>query len=89
MESGFSKDISGILNHFQKNEITEHLIYEKLAEKEKDPHNKEVLGRSAGDELKHYNIIKKLQGRSFRRTKEEYSGLLQWQGSSDLPLRSN
>ena len=46
MESGFSKDISGILNHFQKNEITEHLIYEKLAEKEKDPHNKEVLGRS-------------------------------------------
>ncbi|WP_048148757.1 VIT1/CCC1 transporter family protein [Methanolacinia paynteri] len=65
MESGFSKDISGILDHFQKNEITEHQIYEKLAEREKDPHNKEVLGRIAGDELKHYNIIKKLTGKEF------------------------
>ncbi len=48
---------------FQKNEITEHHIYLKLA-KRQEGKNKEILTRIAQDEKSHYEIIK-------RRTKEE------------------
>jgi len=44
----------------QKNEITEHFIYLKLAETIKDPHNQEVLRAIANDELKHYQYWKGL-----------------------------
>ncbi|MFA5116105.1 MAG: VIT1/CCC1 transporter family protein [Candidatus Omnitrophota bacterium] len=44
---------------FQKNEITEHFIYLKLASIEKIPGNKEVMLKIASDELAHYNIWKK------------------------------
>jgi VIT1/CCC1 family predicted Fe2+/Mn2+ transporter len=43
---------------FQRNEITEHFIYAKLAAAIKDPHNSEVLTRISEDELRHYNIWK-------------------------------
>jgi VIT1/CCC1 family predicted Fe2+/Mn2+ transporter len=46
----------------QKNEITEHLIYKRLAESMKDAHNREVLERISADELSHYNIWKKYTG---------------------------
>ncbi|MEM3706120.1 MAG: VIT1/CCC1 transporter family protein [Candidatus Bathyarchaeia archaeon] len=42
----------------QKNEITEHFIYNKLAQSIRDPHNMEVLMRIANDELKHYDFWK-------------------------------
>jgi len=44
----------------QKNEITEHHIYHKLANKTKSKHNKEVLEHIAKDELGHYNYWKRL-----------------------------
>lgn len=40
----------------QKNEITEHFIYEKLSKSAKEPHNKSVLKRIADEELKHHNV---------------------------------
>jgi VIT1/CCC1 family predicted Fe2+/Mn2+ transporter len=43
----------------QKNEITEHFIYEKLSQSTEDPHNKKILEHIAEDELKHYNFWKK------------------------------
>jgi VIT1/CCC1 family predicted Fe2+/Mn2+ transporter len=43
----------------QKNEITEHFIYDKLAQSIKDSHNKNILKRISSDELKHYNFWKK------------------------------
>ena len=43
----------------QKNEITEHFIYEKLSQSIKDPHNKKILKRISSDELKHHNFWKK------------------------------
>ncbi|MEM3458393.1 MAG: VIT1/CCC1 transporter family protein [Candidatus Bathyarchaeia archaeon] len=42
----------------QKNEITEHHIYEKLAQSTKDSHNREVLKHISNDELKHYGFWK-------------------------------
>jgi VIT1/CCC1 family predicted Fe2+/Mn2+ transporter len=37
----------------QRNELTEHLIYQRLARATRDPHNREVLARIAEDELRH------------------------------------
>jgi len=41
---------------FQKNEITEHFIYEKLSALEKNEHNRKVLKDISEDELRHYGI---------------------------------
>jgi len=46
----------------QRNEITEHLVYRRLARATKDPHNREVLGRIAEDELGHYHFWKEHTG---------------------------
>nr|WP_320160280.1 VIT1/CCC1 transporter family protein [uncultured Methanoregula sp.] len=43
----------------QKAEMTEYLIYTKIAAATKDPHNREVLTRIAGEELHHYQIWKR------------------------------
>jgi len=43
----------------QRNEITEHFIYEKLSRSIKDPHNRNILERISSDELNHYNFWKK------------------------------
>jgi VIT1/CCC1 family predicted Fe2+/Mn2+ transporter len=42
----------------QKNEITEYLIYKKLAGKVKDNGNKEIMIQIAEDEKKHYDMFK-------------------------------
>jgi VIT1/CCC1 family predicted Fe2+/Mn2+ transporter len=43
---------------FQRNEITEHHIYSRLAKTIKSPENQAVLEKIAADELKHYNLWK-------------------------------
>ena len=43
----------------QRNEITEHFVYEKLSQWIKDPNNREVLKRISDDELRHYGFRKK------------------------------
>ena len=43
----------------QKNEITEHLVYKKLAGVVKEQKNRQVLEKIADDELKHYEFWKK------------------------------
>jgi len=47
----------------QKNEITSHLIYAKLAAKTRAGENADILRRMSGDELRHYNELKKITGR--------------------------
>ena len=44
----------------QKNEITEHFIYKKLAEITKNERNRKVLNKIAEDEDVHYQYLKKL-----------------------------
>ncbi|MFQ6088165.1 MAG: VIT1/CCC1 transporter family protein [Candidatus Methanofastidiosia archaeon] len=43
----------------QRNEITEHFIYEKLSQSIEDPHNKNILKRISRDELEHYHFWKR------------------------------
>jgi len=44
----------------QRNEITEHSIYTKLAQLTRTPHNRDVLERIAADEMKHYQLWRTL-----------------------------
>jgi hypothetical protein len=43
----------------QKNEITEHIIYEKLAQSTKDSQKKGILQRISDEELTQHNFWKK------------------------------
>ena len=50
----------------QTDEITEHHIYVRLAAREKESANREVLERIAVDEKDHYNIWKRRTGRDVK-----------------------
>ncbi|HOB16409.1 MAG TPA: VIT1/CCC1 transporter family protein [Defluviitoga sp.] len=52
------EEIMNKLLIFQKNEITEYMIYKKIANSIKDEQNKKILEEIAEEELKHYNILK-------------------------------
>jgi len=54
--------ILDLLVTFQKNEITEHHIYKRLARRADSPENKQVLTRIANHELQHYKIWRKYSG---------------------------
>jgi len=53
----------------QKNEITEHLIYEKLAQSTKDSENRKVLQRISSEELEHYNFWRKYTNKDVKPNK--------------------
>ncbi|MCX7830039.1 MAG: VIT1/CCC1 transporter family protein [Acidobacteria bacterium] len=61
-ESYFINKISS----YQKKEITEHIIYKKLAEIQKNESNKKVLERISSDELSHYNVWKEFTKKEFK-----------------------
>lgn len=48
---------------FQRNEITEHLIYANLSKRVSGVKNRRILTQIAADELRHYDIWKKFTGR--------------------------
>ena len=54
-----SPEIREKLLAYQRNEITEHRIYVKLAGTVKSPENREVLEKIADDELRHYGDWRK------------------------------
>jgi VIT1/CCC1 family predicted Fe2+/Mn2+ transporter len=49
---------------FQRNEITESMVYHRLAKIEKDADNKKVLEQIAEDELRHYKTLKQFTNQS-------------------------
>lgn len=48
---------------FQRNEITESILYERLSSIEKDADNSQTLKLIAAEEKSHYNILKKYTGK--------------------------
>ncbi len=50
-----------LLLSFQRNEITEHLVYKRLARRMKG-HNREILEKIAQDEFRHYHLWKEITG---------------------------
>jgi hypothetical protein len=57
-----TEDIRQRIATAQRGEITEYIIYKKLAGVTKDTRNSEVLLRIAQDELRHHNFWKKITG---------------------------
>lgn len=57
-----SQDLKEFLR-FQRNEITESIVYERLASIEKDESNQKTLRQIAADEKSHYSILKKFTGK--------------------------
>lgn len=53
---------------FQRNEITESILYERLASIEKDENNRKTLRLIAAEEKSHYAILKKYTGKKSVRT---------------------
>jgi len=51
-----------LLTRMQKNELTEHLIYTKIAGRLADGKNRNILQEVARDEYRHYEYLKKLTG---------------------------
>jgi VIT1/CCC1 family predicted Fe2+/Mn2+ transporter len=58
MTKEMDEKTKGQLLASQRNEITEHIIYKRLADSTKDANNKRVLESISADELKHHNIWK-------------------------------
>lgn len=50
----------------QRNEITEHFIYKRLARSIKNQNNKEILEHISRDELTHYNFWQKITGQEIK-----------------------
>lgn len=48
------------IKFLQRRELTDHYLYLKLAKRQKDEHNKEVLTKIAKEEMGHYNFWKKI-----------------------------
>lgn len=51
---------------FQRVELTEHLIYAKLARTIKSPENREILEKIAADELRHAQLWEKFTGKTIK-----------------------
>jgi len=58
-----SDDLRKRMLAHQRAEITEHMIYRRLAAAVKSPANARILQDIAADELKHYQVLKTLTGR--------------------------
>ncbi len=57
-----NQDVKNHLLEFQKNEITEYHIYNRLAARIDDPTNRRVIEEIAEDERRHYDVWKKYTG---------------------------
>jgi len=66
IEKKISDELIRTLLAAQKNEITEHHIYTRLANKIRDPRNSKILLDIAGDELRHYSFWKEFTGKDVR-----------------------
>lgn len=58
-----TEEILNRISRLQRNEITEHHIYLKIAQVTPDPHNRDVLSRIAAEELHHYAVWKQYTGK--------------------------
>lgn len=57
-----NSELKAMLVKEQKNEITGHLIYKKIANRTKDKENAKILMKISNDELNHYNMFKSITG---------------------------
>jgi VIT1/CCC1 family predicted Fe2+/Mn2+ transporter len=63
---GIEDELQEKLLGFQRNELTEHHIYSRLAEVVRSPENRELLARIAQQELDHYQFWREHTGRELQ-----------------------
>lgn len=56
-------ELRGYIVEAQRDEMTAHIFYSKLASRTKDPHNKNVLEDISREERTHYDILKGYSGK--------------------------
>jgi len=66
------KEIKKKILKAQKNELTEHFIYKKLASLIKDENNKKILEDIGKEELKHYEVFKKITKTDVKQNKLKF-----------------
>ncbi|HOV22255.1 MAG TPA: VIT1/CCC1 transporter family protein [bacterium] len=66
------KEIKKKILKAQKNELTEHFIYKKLASLIKDEKNKKILEDIGEEELKHYEVFKKITKTDVKQNKLKF-----------------
>jgi rubrerythrin len=71
MKSEITPELKKSLLETQKTEITEAIVYKKLAKMTKDPANKKILLQIAEDELEHYQIRKTYSGKDVHPDKQK------------------
>jgi VIT1/CCC1 family predicted Fe2+/Mn2+ transporter len=64
METPLTEGTRRLLLSYQQAEVTDHIIYSRMARGEKDPQNRAVLERIAAEEVDHAAIWQKYTGRS-------------------------
>lgn len=64
-----TKETKKIIVTAQKNETSEHIIYNKLANRMRDAYNKELLESIATEEFEHYEFWKKYTNEEFKPSK--------------------
>ncbi len=69
MSANLSSEQKKSLLQFQKQEITAKKIYLNLAAAQKDSHNRDVIIRIADDEMRHYDVYRKLTGKDIKAAK--------------------
>jgi VIT1/CCC1 family predicted Fe2+/Mn2+ transporter len=70
-EMNLSKEQLKLLIRFQQQEITGYHVYQNLAKRLKDEHNKQVLLHIAEDEMNHYEVYKLLTGKELKPSRWE------------------
>ncbi|MHB1293787.1 MAG: VIT1/CCC1 transporter family protein [Anaerolineae bacterium] len=61
-QAGVNANTRAALLTAQRNEVTEHQIYTRLAAATKDPHNRQILDHIAQDEQAHYHFWRQYTG---------------------------
>lgn len=69
------KEAERIILAAQKNEITEHVIYYKLARMTREPNYKEILKHISDDKLRHYEFWRKYTNKDVKSGKPKIFGM--------------
>lgn len=62
MNQSISPATKALLLEYQRAEATDHLIYGKMAQREKDPRNKEILSQISEEERDHAAVWSRYTG---------------------------
>jgi rubrerythrin len=71
MNTVITPELKNHLLQIQKTEITEAIVYKKLAKLTKDTTSKKILLQIAEDELRHYQIWKSYTGKDVKASKRK------------------